>query len=478
MPGPGDTRRYNLSYVHSDFDFDGACGFDTSLHFSVPINQYGGHDVIYGHRRFELWSPNSLQLPGYPGTRPAQFSLVPPLAHRRVDGSGGRFDWTLVPQALDPNFLHHPFILNPEFIKHPLPEFTYLTSVWVSSVGSKGHLQPDFYSSLLSRAEELETYRLRALPCVPVDLNYLSTLVSEAPTLVDIHTFAHDMLWDVCVERVTHIQRLLREKDGWLRMMRALRSTHWSMGDPIAIRDSGIVKADDQYLGAWVNGSNERIVMWLLQLGVPCFIIHEYREGVDYGHGIPERRNRDCTKSFFPCVIWHLRGDVNAYDAVARRQTITWLSDPPLPSNGPNIRASSEALARSSSHSHGYSRPLEKQLPITHEDGDIVWLSSLPFPNRIPWIKPPSIIAADKAGSWSRFSITSLDVGEDHPLYGHDVMQERGHKFTGEFNLIGPYYDRQNKRQLYFDSLPIVKGLVSDVAFGRPVPFYNFVGPS
>jgi len=62
-------------------------------------------------------------------------------------------------------------------------------------------------------------------------------------------------------------------------------------------------------------------------------------------------------------------------------------------------------------------------------------------------------------------------------LCGRDIMQERGRKFMGD-DLISPYYDRQNKRQLYFDSLPPVKGLVSDKAFGRPVPFYNFVGPS
>jgi hypothetical protein len=53
-------------------------------------------------------------------------------------------------------------------------------------------------------------------------------------------------------------------------------------------------------------------------------------------------------------------------------------------------------------------------------------------------------------------------------------MQQRGQKYTGDGSY--PYYDRQNKRQLYFDGLLKVEGLVSDPSFGRPVPFYNFVG--
>jgi hypothetical protein len=62
-----------------------------------------------------------------------------------------------------------------------------------------------------------------------------------------------------------------------------------------------------------------------------------------------------------------------------------------------------------------------------------------------------------------------------HALNDRDVMRQRGKNFKGDGTLIGPYYDCKNKRQLYFNSLEKVPGLISDKVFGRPVPFYHFI---
>jgi len=78
-----------------------------------------------------------------------------------------------------------------------------------------------------------------------------------------------------------------------------------------------------------VNGADERVVMWFLRLGVPCFIIHEYREGLDFGHGVPEHRSRDCTVSFCPPIIWHLLDQVNAYEAIALRNAAGFVKEAP-----------------------------------------------------------------------------------------------------------------------------------------------------
>jgi hypothetical protein len=477
----GDTRVFTHPHVHANFDFDGVRGFDTSLRVRIPSPfPYSGRDVCHQRRRFELWSPNSWKTPVYPGTRPAGFSLVPPLTHRRTDGSGGRYDWTLIPQHLDRKVPHHPFILDPEraSANHALPEFAYLTSVWRSSrKPSVGHLDPVFVSCLRDRAVTLETNRLGALYQLPPHLHDLGTLISDAPTQSEIQKFEGDLDWDTCVEGMTHIQRLLREKSGWLRMMRALKSTDWMMGIPAAHQGDHIVPVNESVLGAWINGGDEDVIQWFLHTGVPCYIIHEYRDGVDFGHGVSERRSSCSSTSFCPSVIWHLRDDVNAYEAVAVRNHTSWSTELPTPC-GRNIIASAEQLARSSSHYHGYSRRQIDILPQSEpEDEDIVWPSTIVFPDRIPWLRPPSIAKADGKGSWSRFSVETLEVA-GHALNDRDVMQQRSKNFKGDGTLVGPYYDRKNKRQLYFNSLPKMPGLVSDRAFGCPVPFYHFVDAS
>jgi hypothetical protein len=478
-----DTRHFLRPHVHANFDFAGVRSLDTSLHARIPTPfRYTGRDVLYRSRRFELWSPNSTKTPIYPGMKPIGLSLTPPLIHRRTDGSGGRFDWTLIPQYLDRSVLHHPFILDPERADGSSAEFIYLTTVWQSLPNSShGRLNRSFYTSLLDRAAELEKKRQDMLKILPPDWLELATLVSDAPTSSHIRRYEGDIDWDTCVEQLTYIQRVLREKDGWIRMTIALSCGRWRMGDTMILQAGPVIAANDNMLGAWVNGADERIVQWFLHIGVPCFIIHEYREGVDFGHGIRERRNRHCTDSFSLPTVWHLRHDINAYEVVAMRNNTFWSTDPapPPPPHSLSITSSLKALECSSSHFHGYSRSaLEIYQQPEPKDGDIIWPSTICFPDHIPWIRPPPIIAAEKPGPWSRFSVVSLDLDNGNPFSGRDVMQQRSAKFTGDGNLLGPYYDRQNKRQLYFDCLPPVPGLVSDTVFGCPVPFYHFVGPN
>jgi hypothetical protein len=262
-------------------------------------------------------------------------------------------------------------------------------------------------------------------------------------------------------------------------MIEALSFTNWSMGESADVYDLPIPRARESCLGAWINGGHQRILHWFLRLGVPCYIIHQYRDGVDFGNGIPECRSRHSTDSFCPPSVWHLRSDVNAYETVACRHNTPWLTEPHPVVSGPNVTSAPDALRRSSSHFQGFSRPSSElfQQPEP-EDGDIIWPSIVLFPNRIPWVKPPPIVVAAKKRGWSRFSAVTLDVEEDHPLSGREVMQERGRNYIGHDAARGPYFDRENKRKLYFSSLSLVTGLVSDAAYGRPVPFYHFVGPA
>jgi hypothetical protein len=475
-----DTRRFLQSPFPADFGYDGLRAFDTS--FSVCLTtpfKYTGRDVLYRSRRFELWSPNSSQLPVYPGLPPANFNMVPPLQYPRVDGSGGRFDWTLNPQHFDTSRLHLPFIMTPEHasIASPyLAEFTYLTSVWISHplpAKTHGTLSPTFLTALSQRAAALEDERVAATCEIPACWTYLNSLVSETPTIEVLSSLGVEMEWEECISRVTAIQRQLREKQAWLNMFRALRSTYWKTD--IALSADGIRPARESFIGCWVNGAREESIRWLLHLGIPCFIIHEYRVGVDFGVGVHECRSRHVSESFCPTNVWHLRADINAYDFVAKRCGTSFATADQV-AIGSSALAGADALARSASHFHGYRRAEEDILAENPEEGSIHWPLTILSPDRIPWVKPPPISTVlAETGKWTHFAEEIIEH-EGSPLHGCTVMVNRGYHFRDRHNWgYGPYFDRTHKRQLWFESLDSVPGLVSDDKFGRPVPFYQFV---
>jgi hypothetical protein len=478
MAGKRDTRVFIYSPFPADFDYDGLRAFDTSFSFTLSNKfNYTGRDVQHRGRRFELWSPNSSRLPVYPGLSPADFNMTPPLRYPRTDGSGGRFDWTLHPQYFDANRLHLPFIMTPESAvsSQHLPEFTYLTSQWNDHpmpAQTTGTLSREYIASLCSRAASLEEQRVAVVGDIPTSWDFLKCLVSEAPTTETLTKFGLGMEWGECVSQVTAVQRQLREKQAWLQMLRALRSTNWGINISPITDDIGA--AHEYYMGCWVNGASEKLIRWLLYLGIPCFIIHEYRVGEDFGDGIHEYRSRHVSQSFCPPFVWHLREEINAYSYVARKNGTSFATADQLVI-GSSVSASASALARSASHFHGYIRAEEDISAITPDEGSIDWPVLILFPDRIPWVKPPPISATPQTkGKWARFVETTLE-DDGSPLGGCTVMQERGASFRGLDNWRGPYFDRHHKRQLYFEELDSVPGLVSDPKFGRPVPYYKFV---
>lgn len=271
--GNREIRHFIHPPFPADFGYDGLRTFDTS--FSRDVEHHG--------RRFKLWSPNSSRLPVYPGLPPADFNMTPPFRYPRTDGYGGRFDWTLHPQYLDANRLHLPFITTPESTvdSQHLLEFTYLTSQWDDHPApsqTTGTLSREYVASLSSRAASLEEQRVAVVGDIPASWDFLKRLVSEAPTTETLAKFGLGMEWEECVSQVAAVQRQLREKQAWLQMLRALQSTNWSIDiSPVA---DGIGATHESYMGCWVNGTSEKLIRWLLYLGIPCFIVHEYRVGV------------------------------------------------------------------------------------------------------------------------------------------------------------------------------------------------------
>jgi hypothetical protein len=473
MSESSDTRIYRNPHYHSNYDYDGFRTFDVTLPESFVIQstfEYTGHDVEQSKsRRFELWSPNSDCIPVYPGTPSASFSMVPPLSHPRTDGSGGRFDWTLVPQHLNSSKLHHPFIEKPQYGRG-LAEFEYLTSVWRSSPGG---LCDAFIARLLDRARELEGSRVSSLSTFPGVCPDLTGLVDSRPTADEINQFRGLRSWEACVSGVTHIQRLLREKAAWLLMVKDLSACQWSFAVPLT---ESIPKSRFDLMGSWVNGGKSEHITWLLHSRVPCYFIHQYRDGIDFGHQVSERRSRRVFSSFCPPDTWHLRLDVNAYENIAIRNGVRWADENNLPPRGVSVRGNFTQLSRSASHEHGYVRPvLDRYIPPEPEQGSIDWPSEIVDASRVPWFRPPPVRRAWD-GRWLRFAEEELESADDDASVSITVMRDRGFKFKGDSEgLFGPYFDREHGRQLWFLEEPsIPDGVVDADIYGQPVPYYRF----
>src|SRR6202142_1748462 len=478
-----NNRVFTTPHYHVDFGYDGLRGFDTRLSHTITQHfSYEGYDVelrdtVRGNRRFELWSPNFSTIPMYPGTPPPNFSMTPPLRCLRVDGSGGRYDCTLFPQHPDTNRHHLPFIIRPgQGLRERLVEFRTLPhspGVWKPAhLGpTKGCISAGYLKSLSERAVTLESARIALLPSISAahpDWAYIKTLVDAHPTPAEISRFTTITDWESFLHGLAHIQRQLREKAAWVHMCEALKHTCWSLD--VNVNSNEALAVREREMGAWVNGAPKSAVSWLLKLGIPCFIIHEYREGVDFGAQVPERRNLTCKSSFYPEPFD--RKD-NPYENIAMRGKTTWLDEIAILPGGPHIEGRPEEFARSSSSEHGYCRPQScLYLPQDAPFGSITWPSELVYPDRVPWYRPPPV-APEWKKSWERFE--EQELSSNHPRWKDvkTVMVWRGKKARIDAEAV--LYDRTLGRTLYFQTLDSIQGVVDVQRYGRPVPYYHFV---
>src|SRR6202142_2261363 len=276
-----NNRVFTTPHYHVDFGYDGLRGFDTRLSHTITQHfSYEGYDVelrdtVRGNRRFELWSPNFSTIPMYPGTPPPNFLMTPPLRCLRVDGSGGRYDWTLFPQHLDTNRLHLPFIIRPgQGLRERLVEFRPLThspDVWKPTYlgPTKGCISAGYLKSLSERAATLESARIALLPSISAahpDWAYIKTLVDAHPTPAEISRFTTITDWESFLHGLAHIQRQLREKAAWVHMCEALKHTCWSLGGQLkcwGARQS-VRSPTSLHVQIKILSSQQRYNLWLV----------------------------------------------------------------------------------------------------------------------------------------------------------------------------------------------------------------------
>jgi len=485
-----DSRHYPTSRLLSIHGYDHPPVVDDTLGFNLPrFRQHSGHLVAVGHCIWELWSPNSSQVAFYPGVPPPNLQLCIPSdeRQRRYDGHLGRFDATFSPQLLSEQRPWRGFILRPESgfkQQSQYPEFALLHQNWQSMSSEDGMITSQWIDALMFRLNYLDaemSNRSEIRDCRP-DLWDGRPLY---PSVDDIVTLRCTRSFSVAVDQIGWIQRGIKDRAAWLVMSGLVLADEVTLD---MIRNGSIPPACEDYIGAWINGSDERDAIWAMGKGMPCFVIHELTTD--------ERRifrtSPFSTDFLQGTDVLMLQPSYNGFDHVALRSgqvtpTPTELLPPPalLRNFLPRDRGRSSATAQGwSGTCIGVTMPppptVEPSFPITlragdDEEYDIEALkkfdpadpryaaSPLEYeildPRRVSWLKPPLVQSVPPGKKWSKWNFDA----------GSSVIKFVGKKGNHRRFI---YYDRENLRELSF-SKPIEQppGLTSDIKiFGLPAP--------
>ncbi|KAJ7622404.1 hypothetical protein FB45DRAFT_1091334 [Roridomyces roridus] len=89
-------------------------------------------------------------------------------------------------------------------------------------------------------------------------------------------------------------------------------------------------------------------------------------------------------------------------------------------------------------------------------------------PEHVPWLVPPRLVpSAKEMGSWEKWELVDTEEIGTHWIYRGD-----SYRIEAEHH----WYDRANKRRLYFEDFPDLTGVLQPAIFGIPVhrfPFYH-----
>ncbi|KAJ7512293.1 hypothetical protein B0H11DRAFT_2214095 [Mycena galericulata] len=466
---------------------------------------------IDGHV-FELWSPNSSQLPFFPGTMKADFVPAPAqlLSDRRYNGHAGRFDCLYSPQYWRAGTVHWPFMRRPVLVTADDPTyaaFAPLTEHWVSEQPAlrRGRLSEEFVGRLSSLNRELDQSMLKLR----------AGLSPESNTWKKRPDYANDFRitrllglrsWDEVIDLGVAVQRGLREKEGWIawlteRFRQDNMASEW-------FKWTAMPLANEAFIGLWVNGLEETIVLRHMAAGVPCFIIHEYppnslvgdiatRPGVPIFPDFVSGTDLECLLSddnpyqrfarFQPGRLdaLHTSDDGQAPAQLAttvneERSSSLYLESLPsleVPDAGAFAAApatfgrGTSSFPTPSEGPSGSRAPLEAARPPS---GDRPDRAADKFAHRaltrvtvdlerVDWIVAPTIAAA-KDGKLDKYELDNFN--------GIPAFIYRGKRHDTSAKNV--WYDRENGRRLFFGEYVPEPGVVSEGIFGAPAPRFPF----
>lgn len=426
----------------------------TALSFALPaFSRVVSRIVAAAERSWEAWSPNASSHAFYPGLADAdvvsEASLLPWM--RRADGHLGRFDPTRWPQVLRHDRLWYAFV-RPE-TEAPLtsyPEFTPFHSVWEVQARSF----PPPFLALLSRRVTVIMSGVNLCPRFETAYPALWLKRPTRPSAADVAALGETLSYDMALDRYTEFQRLAKLASAWAKMAQAMLDY-----PPSTVFNPPLRPASPAFMGAWVNGASMEDGFWLLQVGVPCHILHEIEsyEMQDWALGA----SRGPYRSFATDTPLQALMD-NASEADLAMERLGWrlndlAKDESIASAEP--MTSWVDRCRSSSYGQGWNRgkysvPRFYRTPELEEDGFI--------------LPPPVLSTIGLAGKWSLWEQDSTDDNEIH-------MVRKGYGQGGNSSRV--FYDRVNRRALSFSTkVSCPRHYIAPVdVFGLPAPDVPYV---
>ena len=246
------------------------------MHFYLPRFTLRATRFVHaGERLWELWSPNSQRFAFYPGvSKPnLRFGKDVDLELRRADGHLGRFDPTVSPQHFDQTRPWLGYILRES---DSLPEFDSLLVHWrPTAAPNRGSFCASYLDALAKRTAVLVNLMESKEAHFATHFPELWENRPAAPTEADFQLLSSTMSFDEGVDTIADHHRSIRSVDAWCRMAVSL------LQDSTSVTLTDVPPADDNLVGIWLNGCEERHGLLLLSHRVPCFIISEATSEAD-----------------------------------------------------------------------------------------------------------------------------------------------------------------------------------------------------
>ena len=263
----------------------------------------------------------------------------------------------------------------------------------------------------------------------------------------------------LAVDWISEAQRCIKDKRAFVDYVSRLQESRYWSPNP----DAKVERADDRYLGVWLNGLEERQARWYLKENVPCYVVREV-----FSH---EREQLAALETLIDFAAGtsasSIHWSINEYDsrAMSRGDLLlpdtTRTHDPgwiwPTVNSDPRNAAPLQSTERKSNY--GPDPP------------DTVIVSK----NRLPWIKPPPVKKAEPSRpgapphekkKWRKFVEMYHPEGTFKEISMKNVQDHRSHTM----------YDREKRWQILFLRTPKAPpGCVSDInVYGQPCPFGKY----